>query len=307
MKVLIAEDSTISCRALASNIQEWGYEAVITRNGQEAWDALDAGDEHAPSNGNKIRIALLDWEMPKINGIELCQRIRSRRQVQPQDYVYIILMTGRDNQEDILRGLEAGADDYMTKPFDTIELKIRLQNGMRVIDQEKLQDRIQATDSLTGLWNRNKILDFLEEEIDRSSRQNQPTSIVLMDIDGLARFNETDGFPAGDHILREVSSRIHGTMRRYDKLGRFGDDEFLAVFPNCREDHLQHIAERLRRAVARESILLENGAREISLSLGGASTPLLTACSAAQLLTTAQKAIAEAKAQGGDRTSLLHP
>ncbi|MFA9454121.1 MAG: diguanylate cyclase domain-containing protein [Candidatus Aminicenantaceae bacterium] len=306
MKVLIAEDSMISCRALAGNIQTWGYEVITTRNGQEAWDALNA-KERTLTNGNKIRIALLDWEMPKINGIELCQRIRSRREVQPQDYVYIILMTGRDNQEDILQGLEAGADDYMTKPFDYTELKIRLQNGERVIDQEKVQDQIQATDSLTRLWNRNKILEFLDEEIDRSSRQNQPTSVLLMDIDGLARFNESDGFTAGDHILKEVSARIHDSMRRYDKLGRYGDDEFLGVFPNCSEEHIQHIAERLRRAVGRDAIQMESGTREVSLSQGGASTSIFVSCTGQQLLSTAQEAVAQAKARGGNTTVLLQP
>ncbi len=142
MKVLIADDNTISCRALANNIDKWGYEVVTARNGQEAWEAVN--EKHGTHKNGSIRIALLDWEMPKINGIELCQRIRGRRRVHSRDYVYIILMTGRDHQEDILQGLAAGADDYMTKPFDYVELKIRLQNGERIHDDYALTNKTGA-------------------------------------------------------------------------------------------------------------------------------------------------------------------
>jgi diguanylate cyclase (GGDEF)-like protein len=303
MKVLIAEDNLISSRALAGNIEKWGYEVVTTRNGQEAWEALN--EKRGPDEDSGIRMALLDWEMPKMNGIELCRRIRSRRGVQPLDYVYIILMTGRDHQEDILQGLAAGADDYMSKPFDYVELKVRLQNGERIIEREKIQEELHGKDALTRLWNKNRILGFLDDEIDRNARQDQPTSILLIDIDGLARFNRADGFAAGDRILVEVSTRLQNSIRGYDKLGRTGGDEFLGVFPNCREEHLQHLAERLRRAAAQDPIRMECGDRKISVSLGGASSSYFFRCTGQELLTTAQASLAEAKREGGDTAVFL--
>jgi diguanylate cyclase (GGDEF)-like protein len=305
MKVLIADDNTISCRALANNIDKWGYEVVTARNGQEAWEALN--EKHGTHQNGSIRIALLDWEMPKINGIELCQRIRGRRRVHSRDYVYIILMTGRDHQEDILQGLAAGADDYMTKPFDYVELQIRLQNGERIIERGKIQEELHVEDALTHLWNRNRILGFLDEEIDRNARQDQPTSVLLVDIDGLSRINEADGFAAGDRVLTEVSTRLQDSIRRYDKLGRLGDGEFLGVFPNCREEHLHHLAERLRRAAVRDPIRTEAGDREISVSLGGASSSYFYICTAQELLATAQNALEEAKKGGGNTAVFLQP
>jgi len=302
MKVLIAEDNMISSRALAGSIEKWGYEVITARNGQEAWEALN--EKHETQTSGSIRIALLDWEMPKISGIELCRRIRGLG-AHSRDYVYIILMTGRDYQEDILQGLEAGADDYMTKPFDFIELKIRLQNGERFIEREKIQEELHAKDALTLLWNRNRILGFLDDEIDRNSRQDQPTSILLVKIDGLSRFNESDGYTTGDHILTEVAARLHDSIRSYDKLGRFGGDEFLGVFPNCREEHLNHLAERLRRAAVRGPIRTEAGDREISVSLGGASSSYFYSCRGRELLAAAQEALEEAETKGGNMAVFL--
>jgi diguanylate cyclase (GGDEF)-like protein len=158
---------------------------------------------------------------------------------------------------------------------------------------------------LTRLWNKNRILGFLDDEIDRNARQDQPTSILLIDIDGLARFNRADGFAAGDRILVEVSTRLQNSIRGYDKLGRTGGDEFLGVFPNCREEHLQHLAERLRRAAAQDPIRMECGDRKISVSLGGASSSYFFRCTGQELLTTAQASLAEAKREGGDTAVFL--
>ncbi len=304
MKVLIAEDNVISGRALASNIAEWGYEVVVTRNGHDAWQILNSQDK---SDKDGIRMAVLDWEMPRINGIDLCRKIRSRRFSWGRDHIYIILMTGRDHQEDILQGLMAGADDYMTKPFDPIELKIRLQNGRHTINQAEAREDLTDRDEVTGLWNKAAILRFLDEELERNSRQNQPTAVALLAIEGLKRINDRCGYEEADRVLRELSARLKDSIRYYDKLGRIGENEILAVFPNCRTDHLVSIGGRLRRIVLKKSARLETGEPSISSYLGGASSESCPRCTSHDLLEASRQALRSAMEEGSDALVAMNP
>ena len=167
MKVLIAEDDPVSRRLLQASLERWGYEVVVAKDGTEATQILLSPD--AP------KMALLDWLMPGVDGVQLCRNIRRNK---PEPYTYILMLTGRRTQDDVIRGLEAGADDYVRKPFDPSELKVRLRTGKRIL---YLQDRLitsrealrdQATrDPLTGLWNRAAILDILGDELARSARE----------------------------------------------------------------------------------------------------------------------------------------
>jgi two-component system cell cycle response regulator len=302
MRVLIAEDNTIFCRALASNIKEWGHEVFITRNGQEAWNTLNMKNFEAHSG---IQIALLDWEMPKINGIELCQKIRNQESLPPQEYIYIILMTGRDHRDDILKGLNAGADDYLTKPFDHIDLKIRVENGARIVAQQAHQEADQSIDELTRLWNRTRILEFLDEEIARDSRQGQPTSVMLMEVDGFTEINEQLGYPAGDALLLELSLRLKGSVRLYDKLGHLEKDRILGVFPGCRKEHLNLLAERLHQAAVLRPARVGDKSLDISVSIGGASSEQNPNCTRQDLLDAASQALQHAKQEGGNSSIVL--
>jgi diguanylate cyclase (GGDEF)-like protein len=304
MKVLIAEDDVISGRALASNIEEWGYEVVVTRNGQDAWQILNSKNK---GEANGIQIAVLDWEMPKINGIELCRKIRNRRRPRKRSYIYIILMTGRDHQEDILQGLVAGADDYMTKPFDPIELKIRLQNGQHIIQQARAREDLSNKDEVTGLWNRAAILHFLDEEIERNARQNQPTGLILFNVEGLSRINQRLGYKEADRILIELSARLKNSIRYYDKLGRIGENEFLAIFPNCRMEHLKNIGERLRRAALEDSAFPETEEPKISIRLGASSSEYFPRCSSQDLLEASRQALRSAIDSGTTTLVTLRP
>jgi len=164
MNVLIAEDDIISCRALEKNLQDWGYKVIVTKNGEEAWNIIKNGG---------IRLAILDWGMPKMDGLELCHKVRNEYQPKEEKYIYIILLTGRDLEEDIITGLSAGADDYITKPFSYMELKVRIQNGERIIALQDIQLQKANMDGLTQLWNHKKILEILEEELNRNFRDNK--------------------------------------------------------------------------------------------------------------------------------------
>lgn len=292
MKVLIAEDDIITCRALERNIKDWGYDVALARNGEEAWTAIKNGD---------IRLAILDWTMPKMDGLEVCHKIRQECQENNSKYTYIILLTGRDLQEDVITGLSAGADDYMTKPFDPLELKVRLQNGERIISLEDSR-LIQAnTDSLTKQWNRNGILERLDEEFARSLRQRTCLSTIMLDIDNFKQINDLHGHQAGDEVLIQIATRLKGNIRRYDKLGRYGGDEFLVIVPDCRLDKTKIIAERLRKAVGAKKIKIAGGMLEVSISLGCATSQDPTRLSPQKLIERSDKALLLAKRRGRNR------
>ena len=259
MNVLIAEDDIISCRALEKNLKDWGYRIHVTKNGEEAWEIIKNGG---------IRLAIVDWGMPKMNGLELCHKIRNEYQPREEKYLYIILLTGRDLEKDIITGLSAGADDYITKPFSYMELKVRIQNGARIIALQDIQLQKANTDSLTQLWNRKKILEILEEELNRNFRENIPLGIIMLDIDNFKTINDTYGHLIGDKVIIEVASRLKKKIRSYDKIGRYGGDELLLILPGLGRQDAKNIAERLRQSVCAEKIQTEAGALNITVSLG---------------------------------------
>src|SRR5580704_1147440 len=193
-RVLAAEDNPVFQSMLRSMLTKWGYDPVIARDGAEAWRALDAED--AP------RLAILDWMMPGMDGVEICRRVRAAGR---EPYIYILLLTARTESRDLVDGMEAGADDYLTKPFIAHELRVRLRAGQRILDlQSELMAtrealRVQAThDSLTGLPNRGAILDILQTELSRASRESRPLAVVMADIDRFKQINDTRGHQAGD-------------------------------------------------------------------------------------------------------------
>lgn len=293
MKVLIAEDDPVSRKILEKNIKDWGYEVIIANNGQDAWQAIQK---------EAIRMAILDWMMPKIDGLELCQKVRHQKN---DAYTYIILLTSRDRQEDIVEGLSSGADDYIVKPFNTLELKARLQTGRRIIDlqnqllQSKKQlEELATQDSLTKLWNRATIIQHLEEEIHRSLREGNPVGALLVDIDYFKNINDTYGHHVGDEVLIEVASRLKRHIRRYDKIGRYGGDELLVVLPNCALSSVKDIAERLRQVVSEQKIPTEIGPIDVTLSIGGISSENQLPISAEGLIKASDHALYQAKRNG---------
>lgn len=292
MKILIAEDDVITSLALAKNIREWGYDVIINKNGEEAWETI---------NSNNIRLAILDWSMPKMDGIELCRKIRFVHQQKKGRYVYIILLTGRDLQEDVITGLSAGADDYVKKPFDPLELKVRIQNGERIIQLEDERLLQASTDSLTKQWNRRGILEFLDDELERSYRHDKPLSTIMMDVDHFKEMNDLYGHQVGDAILVEVASRLKASVRRYDKLGRYGGDEFLVILPDCSFSDTKNIAERLRTAVSEKKVKTAEGPLAVTLSLGCTTSETGARLTAEKLIQLSDSALLLAKKKGRNR------
>ncbi|MDX2153580.1 MAG: diguanylate cyclase [Bryobacteraceae bacterium] len=294
MKVLIADDSSVSRRLLEATLTRWGYQVEVACDGETAWSSLQRAD--AP------RLAILDWMMPGLTGLELCRLIRQNGQ---EPYTYILLLTSKGLKEDLIEGMEAGADDYLVKPFDQHELKVRLRAGHRILDlQSELVSareelRVQATrDALTGLWNRRAILEILGRELARSQRESNWLGLVLCDIDHFKRVNDTWGHSAGDSVLRETAGRLASQIRAYDSLARYGGEEFLLILPNCDEYTAWLQAERLRESLVAESFSLPSGSAAVTASFGVTAVPPGMSISAEALIHSADEALYQAKRNG---------
>jgi two-component system, cell cycle response regulator len=294
VKVLIAEDDMVSRRLLEAMLARWGYDVVITRDGTEAWQVLQGPD--APP------LAILDWMMPGIDGVEVCRLVRQRVQ---EPYIYLLLLTTKGRRENIIEGLDAGADDYLTKPFDPHELQVRLRTGKRIVTlQAELIEaretlRIQAShDSLTGVWNRRAILERLETELARAEREGTPVAVVLADLDHFKRINDSYGHIAGDAVLCEAVNRMRVSLRFYDAIGRYGGEEFLMVLPGCTAQDAVNLADRLRMSIGRETVEITGGHIVVTTSLGVAASDTIPVLDAASLIRAADTALYRAKAGG---------
>ncbi len=300
MKVLVADDSATSRAMLRTSLSQWGYEVVLAEHGAQAWEIMAQPD--APS------MAILDWVMPHMTGPEVCRKIRETHR---EPYTYILLLTSKNTKGETVEGLEAGADDYIVKPFDQHELQVRLRVGKRIVDlqadlmqaREELRDRANK-DLLTMLPNRSAISTALEQELARSHRDHRTVGVVLLDIDHFKKINDTYGHFAGDAVLRETAARLRGNMRTYDLVGRYGGEEFLVVLPNCDLDQAAHQAERLRHRLDATTMIVDGVEMRVSASFGvtvsDGSERTMDA-----LVRVADEALYRAKANGRNCVSCL--
>jgi diguanylate cyclase (GGDEF)-like protein len=302
MKVLVAEDNPAFAVMLKSLLEGWGYEVVTAREENQACALLQAED--GP------RLAILDWTTSGIDGVKLCRRVRSG---QAAHYVYILLLTARTQSQDVVMGIQAGADDYVTKPFDPDELCARLWAGRRILDlQEQLIQtrealREQATrDGLTGLWNRMSILDNLDNEIARARREGSSVGVVMADLDHFKQVNDRFGHLAGDKVLRLGAELLQRNVRQYDAVGRYGGEEFLMVLPGCDLEGAIAQAERVRSAFQPEVFGLPDTAT-VTCSFGVAALDCAGPIDADRVLREADAALYHAKRMGRNRVEGYHP
>jgi two-component system cell cycle response regulator len=298
MKILIAEDDPTSLMILVAVVSEWGYEPIAVEDGAQALTVLQA--EEPP------RLLLLDWEMPELNGLALCKLIREEDTSNPP---YIILLTGRNNTEDLVTGFKVGANDYIAKPFENAELQARLQVGKRMLDLQYELNRAKEAmafqanyDELTGLMNRRAVMKSMASEIERSKRNLQPLYICMCDIDHFKRINDTLGHLAGDAVLKEIAQRFNTCLRSYDICGRYGGEEFLIIL-NSNENHVQDVFERVRQAIADTPFTYEQTKLDVTISCGVTLlSPPTDERNSTQLLSDADAALYEAKNTGRNRT-----
>jgi two-component system, cell cycle response regulator len=298
-RVLIAEDDPVTCLLLKTFLTKWNYDVTVVTNGTDALRILEAEDTP--------RLAILDWMMPGMEGPQICQRIREQKD---RPYIYALLLSARSEKQDLLRGLELGADDYLTKPFDAPELRARLLVGQRILTlQDELieareQLRFRATyDALTGVANRAVVMDALRSELSRQVREHRPFGVVLIDIDHFKRINDTYGHICGDAVLKEVAQRMKLSVRPYDTVGRYGGEEFLIVVSSSDEQGTMSLAERVRFAL--ESRPIETDAGEVSVTVScGVAVSNGKGMDPQSLLRLADEALYRAKQQGRNRSEL---
>jgi two-component system cell cycle response regulator len=297
MRVLIADDDDVMRHILEATLTKWGYEVVVARNGLEAWRLLQGND--AP------RLAILDWIMPGMDGVEVCREIRKW---EDRPYIYLLLLTAKHGKEDVITGMEAGADDYISKPFDPQELKVRLRAGRRILDlqaellaaRESL--RYQAThDGMTGLLNRSATLDALRNELERANRQSVPLCLMLSDFDHFKDINDTHGHAIGDAVLCETARRMRTAVRAYDTVGRYGGEEFMFILPGCSADNARSQAERLMTCITSEPIELPRVTISFTISIGVVVKYNATVDDLDAFIHSADLALYEAKLGGRNR------
>lgn len=264
MKVLIAEDEPTGNLILKSMVFRWGFDTVTVFDGDEAWKRLQ--EEDAP------QIAILDWVMPGMDGLEVCRRIREMENGKDR-YTYVIMLTGRGDTDDIVTGINAGADDYIVKPFNKEELRARLRTGQRNIElqmalraaNKKLQI-MSRLDPLTGALSRSAILDDLDLAMYRSRREEKTLTIALIDIDDLKEMNERHGRSAGDKVLQESVRRISACLRRTDNFGRYGGDEFLVILLGANNGADMEICHRIQSVICEKEIVLLDHSIPVTVS-----------------------------------------
>ena len=277
-----------------------GLRGRPARNGVEAWNRLSA--EKSPI------VAILAWQMDAMHGIDVCRRIR----LQPElPTAYVLLVAEKRDPEQLLEGLNAGADDFLLAPLDAVETRARVRTGARIVEVEQAlkasQDalRVQSTrDGVTGSWNHSAILEMLQNERERARRKSGSVAIVLADLDEFRKVNENLGHPIGDEVLREAARRMNSSVRPYDAVGRYGGEEFLIVLSGSDGLGALTVAERIRENFAKRPVHTSAGPVPLTISLGVAAEGGDSSNDSAALLQAADSALKRAQQNGRNRAAL---
>jgi diguanylate cyclase (GGDEF)-like protein len=282
---------------LAAVLKDWGFTPVLVSDGNAAWEVLQYPG--AP------RLALLDWNMPGINGLEVCRQVRRLKTTEPP---YIILLSASDQEEDILSGLKAGADDYLAKPHDNAQLFARIEVGRRMVEMRAEMNRVKsalmyqtAHDHLTAILNRRAVLNVLDKEFTRSLREGSRLSIGFLDIDHFKKINDTFGHQVGDEVLCGLVRLIESNIRIYDCVGRYGGEKFLVITPGKKDTTEKEIYERLCRVISETEMKTSAGPVSITVSAGVACRKEKDTVDS--LLDASAQALYRAGSQGGNKIS----
>jgi two-component system cell cycle response regulator len=275
LKVLVVDGDPLSRVGLQEAVQRLGHECRTAKDGLEAWGILQA---------DRAEVVLSDWTLPHMGGVELCRRMRAADG--EGTYTYFIFMTGFDDREHFLRGMEAGADDYHTKPVDIEELEARLVSAGRVLSlYRKLADKnlqlrrdsqtsfhAARVDPLTGVANRLRMDEDLEVLWSRAQRYGHPSAAALCDIDEFKRYNDRFGHVAGDEVLRRIAQTVRKGLRQGDALYRFGGEEFLVILPEQSLAEAVRAMDRVRGAI--EQLAVPGPSGLVTISVGVAELDL---------------------------------
>ena len=302
--ILVVDDSPIYRRLITGHLEQWGFTVTVAQSGVEGWEILKR-----PGSPNLV---VSDWVMPGMDGLELCRKVRAAQSA--DSYVYIILLTSKDTHTDLISALEAGADDYLVKPFDEQELKARLFVGKRIVDlQQELVVAREAMrhaathDGLTGLANRSAGMETLRRELARSFRQGTPLTVILADIDHFKKVNDQWGHIVGDEVLVEMGRRLRTQLRPYDLVARYGGEEFLLVLPDCDLTSALIRADQIRGFVASQPFTTSVQPQAITVSMGVAVVNEKTELPLEEVLHLADVGLYKAKSEGRNRVEHISP
>ena len=285
-RILLAEDSAVY-RNLIKHELAGHFDVTLVSDGQEAWEAIQQPD--SPS------LIVLDWMLPGMDGVDVCRNIRTHLS---DRYCYVILLTARTSEEDLLLGMEAGADDFVRKPFSAPELRARLRSGARILHLNQQLLSAATIDSLTQVRTRAALLAGIESELERCRRDKRPLGLIIADLDYFKTINDTAGHLAGDKVLREVAQAISQSIRSYDVVGRYGGEEFVIALPGADAEAVMRRSEEICRKIAKTSVHTEYGDIAVTVSLGATvSTPERTQ-TCEELLRRADQALYRAKSAG---------
>ena len=295
LTVLVIEDHPDQRDLLAIVLRREGYRVVTAANGLEALEKLET--EH-------VQIALSDIMMPKMDGFELIKRVRGNPGLKS---LYLILITARIQEGDRVRGLDLGADDYITKPFSFSELLARIRVGSRVVQYQKHLEYQTQIDSLTGLFNRRAFEKKIDEEFERSKRYHNPLSVLLLDIDNFKSINDTYGHHGGDAALVRIAETFREKTRQSDFPSRYGGEEFVLILPETDEVNAFQVASKIHDAIRECSFGTTARPFEITVSIGVSSTSARFYSDWRQLVNDADRALYQAKNSGKNRVETWQP
>jgi diguanylate cyclase (GGDEF)-like protein len=289
----VVEDDLFSQTVLRDALEKLGYGVELAANGRDALEMCQR--EH-------FSIIISDWVMPEMDGLEFCRAIRA---IPTEHYIFILLLTSLDKKDELVAGLEAGADEYLVKPIHEFELAARLKVARRILDLETTLKRLALYDQLTGAYNRGYLDRQLSKEIQRSWRYCHPLSIIICDIDHFKIVNDNHGHHAGDQVLKELVARINRSIRsENDWLARYGGEEFVIVLPETPPDGCLIVAERFRNLIAATPVMVQGEAIGITVSFGAITienTSLMEEMTMEVILGKADECLYRAKAAGRNR------
>ncbi|TNC83056.1 MAG: diguanylate cyclase response regulator [Oleiphilus sp.] len=288
-KVLVADDDPVTVLLLTKTLADWGYEVVQAEDGKQAWEAL--------IHDKSIRLVIVDWRMPELDGIQLCQKLKA----DSERFYYVVMLTSNTGTDNLVKSIEAGADDFISKPFFPEELRVRLRAGVRILEQESKLQFFANHDELTGIYNRRMILSQLEKEWQRSERENIRLMVLLMDLDKFKSVNDQYGHDIGDRMLQHFCDIVSRCIRPYDVVGRYGGEEFLVIMPLSMDADWHHAAERVLTSVAETPLVTQEfGELHVTVSIGQAEKN--SSCLRLEnLIDRADQAMYAAKYRGGNR------
>ena len=257
MRILLVDDNAVVRLTIERLLTQRGWEVICAGDGEQAYALLQADD--APE------LAIVDWMMPGMSGPELCRKLRDGDRT---SRTHVIMLTGRGGTDDMVTGLDSGADDFVAKPVNINELDARIRAAQRlIVRQEQLRTRANI-DELTTILNRAGIRDVLRRAWNQAAREKSPCSIVLCDVDRFKSVNDIYGHPVGDCVLRGVAQRLAECLRQHDVVGRYGGEEFLIVLPGCHLHEAFAVAERARTHVVSNTIDTSAGPLPVTVSFG---------------------------------------